>query len=116
MLFCLYEGIRHRVISCLNIDSGLQVNNNFCDFTGVTVSEPCEVSCPLDCELGSPGAWGSCIEGCGMRAIKTRTRPVLVEANRYGRPCPSNKELMEVRTIFRYNSLYSKFQSVVITG
>lgn len=57
--------------------------------------ESCQVDCDVDCRLSSWSEWSSCSETCGFGSKKTRTRKILVKPKKYGRQCPSKKDLVE---------------------
>lgn len=52
----------------------------------------CNVAaCPVDCEVGSFGAWSTCTKNCGI-GWQSRTRPVTRYREHGGRPCPDRME------------------------
>ena len=96
-------GTRYRILACLNIDNGLEVKLSFCDLTHITLAEACELPCPIDCKQTEPSQWGSCKADCGMDAIKTRERTILIEGNEFGRPCLMSR--LEVSDVIVFISI-----------
>ena len=50
-------------------------------------SEPCTVSCPVDCQMSAWSEWGLCDSNCAY-GLKNRTSKVVKLASVGGRPCP----------------------------
>ena len=50
-------------------------------------SEPCTVSCPVDCQMSAWSDWGVCDSNCAY-GLKNRTSKVVRLASVGGRPCP----------------------------
>ena len=50
-------------------------------------SEPCTVSCPIDCQMSAWSEWGLCDSNCAY-GLKNRSSKVVRLASVGGRPCP----------------------------
>ncbi|XP_078583265.1 thrombospondin type-1 domain-containing protein 7A-like [Branchiostoma floridae x Branchiostoma japonicum] len=90
------KGTRHRTVNCVR-DDGMLMSLSHCHDTNVTRSEPCELECPVDCNLGGFSDWRTCTGACGLTAYRNRTREIAEEGNELGRPCPS--ELLRTQTL-----------------
>ncbi|XP_028399271.1 protocadherin Fat 4-like [Dendronephthya gigantea] len=48
--------------------------------------------CPVNCRVGSWGAWGGCNAACERSGTKTRTRPITTRSSCNGNACPSTTD------------------------
>ncbi|XP_066542938.1 thrombospondin type-1 domain-containing protein 7B [Hoplias malabaricus] len=86
------EGQRSRLPDCTRSD-GRVLELSVCEELGVpqpwSLTESCEVSCPVSCVLSEWTMWTECSHTCGNQGVMSRSRRVLQEAHDEGRPCPS---------------------------
>ncbi|XP_062504154.1 thrombospondin type-1 domain-containing protein 7A-like [Corticium candelabrum] len=102
-------GLRKRAVVCQQLTAGtddvVTVSDAFC--TGeVTLpgappasnpvkplsSQPCQIQCPEDCEMGQWRVWSKCSQSCGEGGVRTRQRPILADAKHGGRECGATIE------------------------
>uniref|UniRef100_A0A3B1IIX4 Thrombospondin type-1 domain-containing protein 7A n=1 Tax=Astyanax mexicanus TaxID=7994 RepID=A0A3B1IIX4_ASTMX len=86
------EGRRTRLLDCTRSD-GHMLDLSVCEELGLsqpwTLSELCQVDCPVSCVLSEWSPWTECSHTCGNQGVMSRSRRVLQEAHDEGRPCPS---------------------------
>uniref|UniRef100_A0A8C6TPE6 Thrombospondin, type I, domain containing 7Ba n=1 Tax=Neogobius melanostomus TaxID=47308 RepID=A0A8C6TPE6_9GOBI len=85
-------GSKVRRGDCLRGD-GKMVETHKCEQSALlhnwTLSESCEVDCPVSCVLSDWSPWAECSHSCGSQGQSVRTRRILQHAHDGGRPCPS---------------------------
>ncbi|XP_072046339.1 thrombospondin type-1 domain-containing protein 7A-like [Amphiura filiformis] len=81
-------GTKHRTINCYN-QAGNVVDLNNCnsDQFNITTIEPCEVPCPIDCQLSPYSDWSTCSATCGSDGVKVRSRVIVRQPEGGGREC-----------------------------
>ena len=99
MLHFLFAGLRQRGMNCVRNQDNVPVSMEHCSpAPRIPLTATCDVPCPVDCEVEEFGEWTPCSQTCGVEAMKTRHRAVLVAAKDGGRLCPHSSQLQQVRT------------------
>ncbi|XP_064634127.1 thrombospondin type-1 domain-containing protein 7B-like isoform X2 [Lineus longissimus] len=88
-------GSQLRPVICQR-DDGLAVPLHNCPKISFRTSMSCHIHCPIDCKVGQHDLWSPCLE-CAKN-YQTRSRPIIVDPNRYGRRCPRKDQLSQNRT------------------
>ncbi|XP_072300062.1 thrombospondin type-1 domain-containing protein 7B [Eucyclogobius newberryi] len=85
------QGSKVRRVDCLRGD-GKMVELHKCEqfvlLNNWTLSESCEVDCPVSCVLSDWSPWAECSHSCGSKGQSLRARRILQKAHEEGRPCP----------------------------
>ncbi|XP_067132714.1 thrombospondin type-1 domain-containing protein 7B-like [Centruroides vittatus] len=84
-------GTSHRAINCQRNDGSIVSPDHCRQLKAHSISTPCFVDCPIDCEMSKWSFWNDneC-KPCASKGERWRTRTVIQEHSKTGKPCPSD--------------------------
>ena len=83
------NGTQSRIVECIDSRTNDSARDDQCSGEKPAIIRPCQIQCPIDCQVGPFSAWTDCPDTCDFSSYQVRSREILIPPSDGGRECPS---------------------------